>query len=158
MSEQEQDKVAAFDTLFTNNHIQMLKLLLPYLDLSLQKNLAIYIKYLELQYTMKFFQHFPNLHLSPLKKQEAPELGNLCEEFAPYCTEQEKKRFDHMRQMYQTFVTYQEMMEMIQMMKELFPEGEGGISPDMLSSLGSMKGMEGMDLSTLFSMFQNKNS
>ena len=38
------DKIQAFDALFTTNHIQMYKILLPYLEASLQKQLAVYIK------------------------------------------------------------------------------------------------------------------
>lgn len=156
MKDRASGKVDTFDTMFTNNHIQMLKILLPYLELSHQKNLAIYIKYLELQYTLAFFKSFPNLRLSPLQKSDVPDLEQLCDEFSPYLSSTEKKRFDGMRQMYQTFANFQDMMEMIQMMKELFPESEGGFSPDMLSSLGSMTGMENTDLSQLFSMFQGK--
>ena len=41
-----QDGIIAFDTLFTNNHICMMKLLLPMLPPSNQKSIAIYIKYM----------------------------------------------------------------------------------------------------------------
>ena len=37
--------VMAFDALYTNNQIQKLKVLLPYVEPSMQKNMAIYIKY-----------------------------------------------------------------------------------------------------------------
>ena len=50
----EHEKIVAFDTLFSNNHIQILKVMLPYLDNHLQKLGAVYIKFLELQYTMDF--------------------------------------------------------------------------------------------------------
>ncbi len=49
------DKIQAFDALFTTNHIQMYKILLPYLEASLQKQLAVYIKYMEFQYTLTYF-------------------------------------------------------------------------------------------------------
>lgn len=56
MDKNKSDKVLAFDTLYTSNHIQMLKIFLPYLDSNLQKYLAIYIKYSELQYTLSFYK------------------------------------------------------------------------------------------------------
>ena len=65
MADYSQDKVAAFDTLFTNNHIQMLKILVPYFDSTIQKNLAIYIKYLEFQYTLDLLKKYPNISLTP---------------------------------------------------------------------------------------------
>ena len=53
MDEKEQDNVAAFDMLFTTNQIQIMKTLLPCFDRPMQKYLAIYIKYQELQYTLE---------------------------------------------------------------------------------------------------------
>ena len=48
---EEAANVMAFDALYTNNQIQKLKVLLPYIDPAMQKNMAVYIKYMELQYT-----------------------------------------------------------------------------------------------------------
>ena len=48
------DKAAAFDTLFTSNRIQILKILAYYMDPRLLKGLAVYIKMSELQYTLQF--------------------------------------------------------------------------------------------------------
>ena len=47
----ENEAVIAFDTLYTQNHIQILKILLPYFDPYGQNHLAVWIKYLELRYT-----------------------------------------------------------------------------------------------------------
>ena len=58
------DKVTAFDALFTNNQIQKLKILLSYVDSPMQRQLAIYIKFLELKYTMELFQRSPQLSVS----------------------------------------------------------------------------------------------
>ena len=52
MDSNEHSKVIAFDTLFCTNHIQMLKVILPYMDNQTQKSMAIYIKFLELNYTI----------------------------------------------------------------------------------------------------------
>ena len=46
--------VIAFDRLYTTNHIQILKVLLPFVDPSAQKNMIILIKFLELQYTLSY--------------------------------------------------------------------------------------------------------
>ena len=43
----ENEAVIAFDTLYTQNHIQILKILLPYFDPYGQNHLAVWIKYLE---------------------------------------------------------------------------------------------------------------
>ena len=39
--------ILAFDTLYTNNHMKILKMLLPYIDSKHQKLLCIYIKWQE---------------------------------------------------------------------------------------------------------------
>lgn len=57
------DKAAAFDTLFTNNRIQILKTLAYYIDPHLLKGLAVYIKFLELQYTLALFRKHPETAL-----------------------------------------------------------------------------------------------
>ena len=55
MDDKRIDKAAAFDTLFTSNRIQILKILAYYMDPRLLKGLAVYIKMSELQYTLTLF-------------------------------------------------------------------------------------------------------
>lgn len=153
MDDKGQDKVIAFDTLFTNKNIQMLKILMPYFDLPMQKNLAIYIKYQELQYTMSFFQKYPAASISPLPKETSFDIPKLCGEIIPYCGPDEKSKIENMRNMFQTFQNYKDMMETVQMMKEMFPEGENPMDSDFLSGLTGMAG-DGFDPSQMFEMFQ----
>ena len=61
--------VMAFDALYTNNQIQKLKVLLPYIDPSMQKNMAVYIKYMELKYTMELFKKHP-FHIISISSME----------------------------------------------------------------------------------------
>lgn len=145
----------AFDTLFTTNHIQMMKIIMPFLDASRQKYIAVYIKYMELQYTISYFQKnasapFP---VRPGSGQDSRQLyPQICREIMPYCSPEEKKKMEQMENLFSTMKNYQEMMEMVSMMKEIFPEGEGGMNPDMLS------GLFGQDASQIFDMFRNMDS
>lgn len=66
MDSNEHSKVIAFDTLFCTNHIQMLKVILPYMDNQTQKSMAIYIKFLELNYTISYFKNIPILSAAVL--------------------------------------------------------------------------------------------
>ena len=137
MEQNGQDRVAAFDALFTNNRLQKLKVLMPFLDRSLQKNLAIYIKYLELQYTIAYFQKRPFTFQrgpgtpmgpeNPLESQTHIDIGNLCDALFPYCTQAEKAKLNNLRSLFQSMTQFQEMMEMAEMMKDLFPEGMDGL-------------------------------
>lgn len=154
MEEKGQDKIIAFDTLFTTNHIQMLKIFISYLEPPMQKNIAVYIKYLELQYTISFFKQHRFLSSASLKTEPSFHFVKLCSEALPYCSPGEKKQLEGIREMMQTFESYKEMMQMVQMMKELFPEGNGtGAEMDFSSILGMMGGNS--DTSQMMEMFQS---
>ncbi|MDE7222802.1 MAG: hypothetical protein K2O34_03340 [Acetatifactor sp.] len=165
------DKVTAFDALFTNNQIQKLKVLLSYVDSPMQRQLAIYIKFLELKYTMELFQRSPRLSVSPSPGEGSLDPAKLCQEITPYCSPEEQNQLKQFVSMFQAMNHYQEMMETVKMFQEMFPEGmsfpgaeaaandspsdggaAGGMSPDMMSGLASMFGGNMPDMSQLMSM------
>lgn len=150
--ENKQDDILAFDTLFTNNHICMMKLLLPTLPPSRQRIFAVYIKYLELQYTLQYFARHPgNIYPSSPTDKDFPDFAVLYERLLPYCTPPEKERFTQLHHMLKGFQNMQEMLEMITMLKEVFPEifatcdnGDSpnasfaNLSPDIMAGLGNL--------------------
>lgn len=169
MAENDQTKIIAFDTIFTTNHIQILKILLSYIEPSGQKHLAVCIKLLELQYTLSFFKMHPASCLPQFPHETSFDVNKLCDEIFPLCSQSQQKHIQHMREMYQHIENLQEMPQMPQMMKEMFPEGTGfggDNSTDFMSILNSMTGMSGMpdmsgiDLSQIFEFFNviNKTS
>ena len=133
------DKAAAFDTLFTNNRIQILKILAYYMDPRLLKGLAVYIKLSELQYTLALFRRHPETSLCtapPSAKENIA--GELCSDLMPLCDEKQKASLQQITQMMDNIHNFQEMMEMVQTMQELFPEGFSdlsGMDPSLLSGL-----------------------
>ena len=63
--------ILAFDTLYTTNHMKILKLLLPYLEQEHQKKLAVFIKWQELLFTLNFFkQYSASLYSSDFKRSK----------------------------------------------------------------------------------------
>ena len=114
------NNIHAFDTLFTSNHIQMYKLLLPYMDPSLQKNIAIYIKYMELQYTMFFFKEHPS---TGMHFEKSSDIKEVFEELLPLCSPKEKEYLSKYAEMFTTMDNIKEMMETVSTLKQLFPEG-----------------------------------
>ncbi len=151
MEDIRQDNVLPFDTCFCNNHIRMLKILVPFLDSSLQKYLALFIKYLEIRYIMECFQR-PGLLTGTCFDTNAPkstmDFPSVLDKIIPLCSSQEKESFLHIRNLFDTFQNIQNMMEMMESMKELFPDGM-----DNMGDMASMFGSEGMgDMSSLFSM------
>ncbi len=162
MEDIRQDSVAAFDAQFTNNHIRMLKVLLRFLEPSMQKNMAVYIKFMELQYTMQFPSHYlygRSSYSGSSSGKNSFDFDSICDELLPYCSEREKQQFTQMRSMFQTMHNLQGMLEMMETLKELFPEGmgaggdQGGFNPEMLAAMSSMFGGGDMDLGAMAEMF-----
>lgn len=157
MEDIRQDSVLPFDTCFCNDHIRMLKILVPFLDSSLQKYLALYIKYLEIRYILECFRRPILLNgtcFDSNSKQSNTDFPTVLDKIIPYCNPSEKEKFQHIRNLFDTFQNIQSMMEMMESMKELFPEGM-----DNMSDMASMFGMEGAgDMSTLFNMMSGFNS
>lgn len=125
-----EDRVLAFDTLFTNNQIQKFKIMIPFLDNQMQKKMAIYIKYRELQYTISYFRRYP-YRLCGCFEQESP--GNftgLCHSLMCYADEKEKRQMEQFMSLFRAMEMYQEFSQTMEMMKDFMPDiqpfGEGG--------------------------------
>lgn len=150
MSSSEHDSILAFDTLFTNNSIQKLKLIMPLFDAQKQKNIAIYIKYMELQYTISYFRSHP---YSPFSG--SLDIETVCQKMKPYCSSEERQSMDQVQNLFSTIKNFKEMMEMMSMMKDILPEGDGGLNPEMLSGLlGGDIGSLGSGMGSVFQALQ----
>ena len=146
MGSDEHNRVIAFDTLFSTNHIQMLKVMLPYLDNQMQKFMAIYIKFLELNYTIDFYKRNPYPVCGCMEKEPYFDLAKMCSELSPYCTAEEKKQIEQMRNIFQGIEMYKEMAKTMEQMKDFmpdigsfsgFPFGSAASSAESDSSSGS---------------------
>lgn len=157
MEETQQKKVMAFDNLFTTNRIQILKILLSYMAPSTQKTLAIYIKFLELQYTLTLFQNYPDTSLLGFDTENTFDISKLCSEILPFCGRDEQEKILQMRSMMENFDKMQEMMQMVQMMQEMFPEGApfGDMNGESGGGFDFLSGLAGMDLSQFSELFKN---
>lgn len=160
MEEQGSKTIAAFDSLFTTNRIQMLKILLPRLHPRQQGGFAIYIKLLELQYAFSFLRLHPDIQLfgdvrpsAGFSQEEGEDTISLLDDLIPFSGPMEQARIQNMKSMIANFKKMKEMMSMIQMMQELFPEGTGGDGNpfDFLSGMAGMPDMAAMaDMAALF--------
>lgn len=119
----ESDAVLAFDLLYTTNHIQMFKAALPYAPRQTQPMFAVFIKYMELAYT-----------LSCIRQPLLPDALNGCEQYSgkasipqlistleQYLTEQEKKKLERIKDMMKNL----EQMKEMQKVMELLHPSEG---------------------------------
>lgn len=157
MEESQSKKIMAFDNLFTTNRIQIMKILLSYMAPSTQKSLAIYIKFMELQYTLTVFQDYPDTVICGFDNEQNLDISKLCSEILPFCGPDEQEKILQMRSMMENFEKIQEMMQMVQMIQEMFPEGasfgdggENNVNFDFLS------GLSGMDFSQFSDLFKHQ--
>lgn len=138
MDTKQTDKIAAFDTLYTNNHIQMLKILIPVIGSKQRHKLAVYIKYMELQYTMSLANSPPfPFNICAESENTSVDFGELLDELFPFCTEKEQGMIKNLRNILETFNQYKEMEATMSMMKDFFPEG--GMDMDIFSMFQNMK-------------------
>lgn len=141
MEDIRQDSIITFDTRFTNNHIQMQKIILPYCHSSLQKYIAIYIKFQEIQCTMEYF-----LQPRPANCKEASfDFNILYSQLLPYCSQKEIQTFSQLHNLFETIENLKNIMDMMEAMKTLFPEGmgsseDGCFNPDIITSMMNMFG------------------
>lgn len=155
MDNNHSDRVLAFDSLFTTNHIQILKLLVGYMDSPIQGKLAVYIKFQELFYTLKLITEHPTISISPCFSCETDKsIPLLLESILPFCTPDEKEKIQNLRNMFQNMENMKEMMQMIELLQELSPElftggndGQGNFDPSQMMNM-----FQGIDMSQMTDM------
>ena len=133
-----------FDDLVTPPYLYTLKLLLPYTPSSNQRFLAIYIKFLELRFTLESFHGFSSCNRS-LHGQNASAPFGMFEEIKPYMAPEEKEQMEQME-------TMMNMMELFQSMQAVQGEaGEGG----NFNPMDMMMGMLSPEQQEMFQMYNN---
>lgn len=123
MNNKEHDAVLTFDTLFTTNHIRMLKIIMPYFEAQTQKTIAIYIKFLELQYAIAYHNSYLFQSTKESTSSQLFNFDKIFNELTPYCSLNEKNQIEKILNLLHTFQNYENMMETMNMMKEFFPDG-----------------------------------
>lgn len=113
------DKVLAFDTLYTNNQIQLFKIILPYLEPKMQSSVAILIKYMELRYTIAFCHSISNKNY----KSFHFDIDCIIKEAMPFCNMAQKESLKQIQNIIKNYRSMKDMMETMEMLKDLFPEG-----------------------------------
>lgn len=162
------NRVELFNARFSNRQINMLKVLISFLPTSSQKDFSIYIKYMELQYTLQSFRSnnssSEQYNQAGIYQADTIDLSQVWDELMPYCDEQTGQQFQKMRNLFQTIQNIQEMMEVFETMKELFPEGAsndsnsfGGFSPELFAAMSNMSTDSGMDFSQIMNLFSMTN-
>ncbi len=117
------EKIYAFDSLYTTNHIEILKIILPCLNPPLQRNLALYIKFLELRYTISFLNAHPYV-IKGCGFDKAPLDWNfLKNDLSPYLTPEEAGQFRQIQKSMDMMKQFSSMQKNLEALKDILPEG-----------------------------------
>lgn len=130
------EQIYAFDSLYTTNHIQMLKILLPCLNPPLQKNLALYIKFLELRYTISFLNAHPYVLSGCGFDKKYGEQEIPVDDLLPYLTPREAENFRQFQKSMDMMKQFSAMQKNMEALKGILPEGM-----DFETLFGQMAGM-----------------
>ena len=141
MENHEIDPIAAFDTLYTSNQMQMLKVILPYMQPQMQQMIAIYIKLNELIIAFRFSKGI-TYTCSPGSKKEF-DFNCLLKDLSPFMSDSEKEMANQFASMQENMEQFKQMSEMMQMMNDM-----GGSPESMLQNYLSE------DQMAMFKMFQ----
>ncbi len=165
------NKIELFDKQFSNDQINMCKVLISYLPSSSKRSFAIYIKYMELQYTLQSLHHNRQKNTKNrdihdfYSSNNTLDIRSVCDELLPYCSEQNREQLHRMCNLFTTMQNIQEMMEMMETMKALFPDAsqctEGNndqSSMDSFSFLSGLFGTDGQDISTIMHLFNGMHA
>ena len=137
---QEIDPVTAFDTLYTSNQLQMLKIVLPYMQDTMQRFIAIYIKLNELMIAFHF-----SSGSYPVKKET--DLTGMLRYLSPYLSDSEKEMMNQFSSMQENMEQFKQMSQMMQMMNEMGGSPEDALQGFLSEEQMAMFKMFGEDLS-----------
>lgn len=169
MDEKETDKIKKFNSIYSNNSINKLKVIYSYLPDSSKKGLALYIKLSELLLVMSFkesdYPSFTANEISISKTENhssdssptfnASTFQNLCSELIPYCNASEKSSLQQILDFIKAYDNMQEMLETVKLMQELMPQSEEN-KTDNTSPFGDMDISQILNVINMMSSDSNK--
>lgn len=112
MQEETTDKMTPFDRLISSKDLQLMKLIIPYTPPANRHMLAILVKFLELNRTIKIFhQSRQNIHTQTFEKSFSSPL-DIVDEIRPYLSEAERTSIDSILNVFN-------MMQMLETMEKM---------------------------------------
>lgn len=128
MEEKTTDKMTPFDRLISSKDLQLMKLIIPYTPPANQHMLAILVKFLELNRTIKIFhQSRQNIHTQTFEKSFSSPL-DIVDEIRPYLSEAERTSIDSILNVFN-------MMQMLETMEKISGTEETFNPMDMVKEM-----------------------
>lgn len=109
-----EDRIAAFDSLYTTNNIKILKTILPYFPKRNLNTLAVVIKFMELYFTITTVNDYSIFNNEP----ESNNPTQIIDDILPFCNPELQNRMTNLKETFINFENMKEMFQMIQMLKQ----------------------------------------
>jgi hypothetical protein len=120
---------------------------MSFLEEQWQKHLAVYIKYLELQYTIAFSRRNSFRFHEGCEKENTGDFQSLIMALVPYSEEKDRKMLEQFSGMMQTMEMFKQLAPMMDLMKNIMPDmadnaGMFGNISNLFGGLGNMGGSD----------------
>lgn len=103
--------LTAIDKIANQNHLQMMKAIIPYLPLNTQKMISFYIKFMELQNIISFYSDTSGRLYSCSMENKTVNVAEMLNDISNYCDKSEKKMIDQISNLITTMELFSIMME-----------------------------------------------
>jgi hypothetical protein len=111
MEIKEFDPVQTFDTKYTSQPLQLIKVLIPYLEPELRKTMIILIHFMELQYTINHIRSHPEDYADAASVFS---LDENMEQIRKYCPPAFISMLDNLNSIQNAMKLYEEMKDMME--------------------------------------------
>lgn len=129
------------------------------MDNQTQKSMAIYIKFLELNYTIDYFKKHPYPLCGCTTQEASFDIFKICTELLPFCTEAERRQLEQIKGIFQSIEMYKEMSKTMDMMKDFMPDmAEFMGDSSMNNSSMNNSFMNNSFMSNIFSSFLGRDN
>ncbi len=150
MEELNNDCLKKFDSKYSNNKIQCLKIICSHVAPNIQNLLAVYIKFMEIKFCLSRMDNHINFG-DILHCTDRIDIQKLMDDILPFLSPNEQTKVSQIRNTLSQIEHYQSLFSTFQMMQDIFGDGKdnpfGNFSPDMDMS----------ELSSMMELFQNFN-
>ena len=106
MEENERLTMTALDAKVSPRHLQMIKAAIPYVHLTEQRFLSIYVKFLEFKNTMDFFSVDDDQLQACSLNADSSDPMNMLNDIRPFCTDSERETMDMLLNVFQAMNLY----------------------------------------------------
>lgn len=137
--------ITPFDNMVTSTELQMLKVFLPYTPGNMQQFLAVFIKFLELQETIRFFAQINSGRNSHVFHKSTASPLDMLDDMKPYMEEKDCETIDSLLNM-------MNMMEMVSAFQEMGGTQTGNTS-DGFNTMDMLKGVLTPEQQEMFEMY-----